>query len=73
LRRLVLREASGRETVLLEDIDRLELAYWRGAWVTRWEAAALPQLVRVRIVFPHGDPRHWPDILVAPRREPAAT
>ena len=28
----------------------------------------MPALIRFRIVFPSGDPRRWPDVVVAPMR-----
>jgi hypothetical protein len=45
-------------------------APWR--WRDRWNGPALPELVRIRIVFSHGEGRHWPDIVVAPLRAPRA-
>lgn len=58
------------ETVLLEGLSRLELSYWsRGTWLGAWTQPELPQLIRLRLVFPEGDARRWPDIVVAPRRE----
>jgi len=63
------------ETVLLRGVDHLELAYWRtarrgdpGGWQRDWRLRELPGLVRIRIVFAPGDPRHWPDIVAAPMR-----
>ena len=64
------------ETELLRGVLRIEVAYWpRGpapGWVDVWDLAALPALVRIRVVFPAGDRRHWPDIVAAPVREAAA-
>lgn len=61
------------ETELLRGVDHLDAAYWtRGAdphWVTAWTSAGLPALVRLRVVFPPGDRRHWPDIVAALKRE----
>jgi general secretion pathway protein J len=58
-----------RVTPLLDDVDHIELSYWtpgpHGAWVDRWAAKALPELVRLRIVFAANDRRHWPDIIAA--------
>jgi general secretion pathway protein J len=59
--------------VLLDGIDRVQFAYWRpsssgGSWVGAWEGKSLPALVRIHIVFPEGDARHWPDIVAAPLR-----
>lgn len=57
--------------VLAERVDRVEFAYWQlapagGAWVRDWPGPALPSLVRIRLRFPAGDRRHWPDIVAAP-------
>ncbi|HTU55206.1 MAG TPA: type II secretion system protein [Acetobacteraceae bacterium] len=65
--------ASG-QVVLADDVARLAIAYAEpaaagGGWVRRWNAAALPALVRLRIVFRAGDRRLWPDIVAAPMRE----
>lgn len=79
-RRLVLRWSPHRhvrrlgaapavqEAEILRGVERLEVGYWKDGWRTRWDEAALPGLVRLRIVFPAGDVRHWPDIVVAPVR-----
>jgi general secretion pathway protein J len=61
--------------VLLADIQSIELSYFgRGradrepAWHDRWTAEVrLPRLVRIRVSFPPGDHRLWPDLRVAPR------
>ena len=62
---------------LLRGVERLEVAYWtRGpspGWVRSWGADGPPSLVRLRIVFPLGDRRHWPDIVAAPARERPGT
>jgi len=60
--------------VLLADIEGLEIAYYgalaRGEpilWYERWrEVMALPQLVRLRVVFAEQDRRYWPDLIVRP-------
>jgi general secretion pathway protein J len=56
------------ETELLRGVSRIELAFWRpgGGWVSTWRSPDLPALVRVRLDFPSGDPRHWPDIVASP-------
>jgi general secretion pathway protein J len=57
------------EEVLLQDVARLELSYWvAGAWNAAWQSRTPPTLVRVRLLFSASDPRHWPDIIVAPIR-----
>lgn len=61
--------APNRE-VLLERVERIDLDYWSdGGWHQRWDGRQPPALIRLRIVFPDGDPRRWPDIVVAPQRE----
>ena len=61
------------ETELLRGVSRIELSFWRpgGAWVGAWRSPDLPTLVRVRLHFPSGDPRIWPDIVAAPGTGPA--
>jgi general secretion pathway protein J len=60
------------ETVLLQNVARLSLAYWgpspegTGNWLAQWGGAALPALIRVRLSFAAGDQRRWPDMIVAP-------
>lgn len=57
-------------SVLAEGVAGLDLSYWGGAgWRSDWTEPALPLLVRARVVFAPGDGRHWPDIIVAPRRQ----
>jgi general secretion pathway protein J len=58
-----------QEVELLTGIDGVHFAYWANGWHDSWDDAALPALIRIRIVFPPGDPRHWPDIVVAPVRQ----
>jgi len=61
-----------RETALLEGVARLDLSYWpadgAGGWRSTWSETAPPALIRVRLIFPGGDPRHWPDLVAAPLR-----
>jgi general secretion pathway protein J len=64
------------EEPLLQGIDRMEIAYWRPAqddapagWQRNWAARSLPGLIRIRLVFPADDGRHWPDIVAAPMRQ----
>jgi general secretion pathway protein J len=71
---VVLRPPPAGRVVLLRDVERLAIAYGEpaakgGGWVRRWNAADLPALVRIRIVFRAGDPRLWPDIVAPPKRE----
>ena len=60
--------------VLLEDIEALEIAYYgalaRGEpilWHEQWlDVMALPQLIRLRVIFAVDDRRYWPDLIVRP-------
>ena len=61
-------------SVLLEHVAGLQLSYWSTAgrgWARAWDAATLPDLVRIRVQFAEGDPRRWPDIVEAPARDQA--
>jgi general secretion pathway protein J len=62
--------------LLLEDVVRLELAFYQpvpdgrgGRWLSSWSSPDLPRLVRVHLAFAPGDRRHWPDIVAATMRE----
>jgi general secretion pathway protein J len=61
-------QPSLTETELLRGVSRMEVAFWRpgGGWVSSWNSPDLPELVRIRLEFPSGDARHWPDIVAAP-------
>jgi general secretion pathway protein J len=68
------------ETELIGGVARLELAYWLPAapnrpagWQTRWDDPRLPELIRLRLAFPAGDRRHWPDLVTAPALSAAAS
>lgn len=62
-----------QETVMLDGVERIELAYWAragsGGWSSVWKAGTLPALIRIRIVFDGSSGRHWPPIVAAPVRE----
>jgi general secretion pathway protein J len=60
---------------LISDLESVEISYfgrgptdraagWRDSWAER---PTLPQLIRIRVRYPAGDPRIWPELLVAPR------
>ena len=65
------------EAELLRGVAGLDLAYWPrpasggllGSWRESWAERSLPALVRIRLTFPPGDARRWPDIVAAPMRE----
>ena len=60
------------ERVLIEAVERLEVAYFgaerpgeRPLWWQAWQGQrSLPTLVRMRIGFPQGDARRWPELIV---------
>jgi general secretion pathway protein J len=57
------------DAILLPNVMRLELSYWAdGGWKGAWQSRIPPTLVRLRLLFPVGDARRWPDIIVAPVR-----
>jgi general secretion pathway protein J len=65
-----------RKELLLDGIAGIEMAYYGSVdperlppkWTSEWiPNLGLPQLIRVRVAFPPGDPRQWPDLIVAPR------
>ena len=75
-RRWITTPPPPRALALVDGVERLDLSFWRagsgsapGGWVSAWAGRELPGLVRLRVVFPDGDQRHWPDIVAAPMRE----
>ncbi len=66
--------AGWNRAPLLGNVARLQIGYFGIAppdnqrrWRARWEQRPnLPELVRVRVSFPPGDPRIWPELLVRP-------
>lgn len=74
--RNALADRPPTRTELLDRVERLDISYWTtsetgagGRWEAAWSKQELPALVRIRIVFPKGDARAWPDIVAAPMRE----
>ena len=71
------RPVPPERTILLYGVERLECSYWKmvpgggGSWVREWTDPRPPALVRLRIIFPAGDARRWPDIVAAPRVDEA--
>jgi general secretion pathway protein J len=66
--------AAPVKTELIAGVRRLEIAYWGSpgpdrpaGWQESWEGPELPDLLRLRLAFAKGDPRRWPDLVVAPR------
>lgn len=58
---------SGLESVEISYFGRVptdRAAGWHDNWI---EEPTLPQLIRIRVRYPEGDPRIWPELFVAPR------
>ena len=36
-------------------------------WQVQWEGPAIPELIRLRLVFAEGDRRRFPDLIAAPQ------
>jgi len=59
---------------LLAGVEQVDIAYFGAIksdpvlrWRSRWkQEPGLPRLVRVSVTFPAGDPRQWPDLIIAP-------
>ena len=63
-------KARPHDETLLDNVERIDLDYWAdGVWHQQWRETKPPSLIRLRIVFPEGDPRRWPDLVAAPIRE----
>jgi general secretion pathway protein J len=59
------------DAMVVDHVEAVEFAYWQpggeaAGWQDRWTVVAAPALIRLRLVFAKGDPRHWPDMIVAP-------
>lgn len=71
----IAEEGQAETTVLLDQVRSVEFAFFGGydrdrppGWLSEWiDPRSLPQLVRMRVGFPPGDERRWPDLIVAPR------
>ena len=73
------QDSSGGSEVLIKGIAAVEWGYLQPPdpadgnlaaprWLASWTSnPKLPSLVRLRVQFPRGDPRSWPELLVAPR------
>jgi len=63
------------ESVLVNRIDSIAIEYFGqpsaaapARWLQRWDGTlGLPQLLRLRVAFPRGDARRWPEFVVSPR------
>jgi general secretion pathway protein J len=58
------------EIEILRNVRAVQLSYWPGAReAAGWQSSlsgTIPSLIRLHIVFMPGDPRHWPEFIVAP-------
>ena len=64
------------EEVLLDRVRRVDFSYWApgiegSVWPDSWKRPQPPALVRIHIVFPDGNRRLWPDLVIAPMRSQA--
>jgi general secretion pathway protein J len=66
--------AEPTETELVRNVERLDLAYWGpspsgqdAGWQTQWAGPAVPELIRVRLLFGENDRRRFPDLIAAPQ------
>jgi len=62
------------ETELVGHVEHLDLAYWgtpapgqETGWQTEWDGPAIPELIRVRLIFGENDRRRFPDLIAAPQ------
>ncbi len=62
------------ETELVGNVERLDLAYWGASvsgqevgWQSQWDGPAIPELIRIRLVFGEKDRRRFPDLIAAPQ------
>jgi len=62
------------ETELVSNVERLDLAYWGNSpsgqetgWQAQWDGPAIPELIRIRLVFGEKDRRRFPDLIAAPQ------
>lgn len=70
-----------RRAVLVEGVNDLRISYFGPTgfdrvprWRENWRAQIRPpQAVRIQLAFAPGDPRVWPDLVVAPRMSVDAT
>jgi general secretion pathway protein J len=65
--------AQPADTVLLNQVDHIEISYRSAAagaaWENQWDSPIPPMLVRIHIAFAASDPRRWPDIVAVTMRE----
>jgi general secretion pathway protein J len=80
LRDLVLEGPSAHPAILVHNVAQISLRYlglepaqpgpqWSSSWRGK---AALPRLIGLTVSFPRGDPRQWPELILAPTFGPAS-
>ncbi|HLY56043.1 MAG TPA: prepilin-type N-terminal cleavage/methylation domain-containing protein [Stellaceae bacterium] len=60
---------SWNDAELLAGVDSVTFSFRPPGgteWQSEWTQPNPPGLVKIHLAFPKGDPRHWPDITVAP-------
>jgi general secretion pathway protein J len=65
---------AAQETEILSGVDSVRFSYWHAAgasgegagWTNDWSESRLPELIKIHLVFPDGDGRRWPDLVIAP-------
>jgi general secretion pathway protein J len=77
-RRWIATAPAPASITLMENVESIDIAFFhaplgpqQGRWVSAWSERDLPALVRVRVKFAPDDPRHWPDLVMAPMRQRA--
>jgi general secretion pathway protein J len=65
---------AGEPIPILGNVGGISIAYFGSAqpkqataWRDRWAGRVLPLLIRIEIDFKEGDPRRWPELVIAPR------
>ncbi len=66
-------------TPVLDHVAGMQIAYYaeaqpaaenkelKAGWRARWDdGGKIPTMIRIHIDFAEGDPRHWPDFVIAP-------
>jgi len=70
--------SSGTAQAVVTGIESLDWSYRSlhraeddlrddAGWSASWDSPELPQAIRLRVTFPEGDPRHWPELIAVTR------
>jgi hypothetical protein len=67
------KQDEKKSRILLRGIKSLEIGYFgdpegRGEldWYETWDDEDVPNIIRMRIAFPEGQNRFWPELVAAP-------